>query len=116
VLQNIPTHNPPRGGGGVAAVAVVVVVMRAEKKAVEVVVTITAIIVAIRIRRSTRTLLMISVTVFLVTSVAISPVMLMTTRLMRTCAVSSMTLNTAPGPQTVYCSSLISRLAKEFQA
>jgi hypothetical protein len=51
----------------VAAMAVVAAVMRADNKVVEVIVTTTAIIVAIEIRRSTRTLLAISVTVFLLT-------------------------------------------------
>jgi dTDP-4-dehydrorhamnose 3,5-epimerase-like enzyme len=51
----------------VAAMVVVAVAMRADNKVVEVVVTTTAIIVAIEIRKSTRTLLTISVTVFLLT-------------------------------------------------
>jgi hypothetical protein len=42
--------------------------------------------------------------------------MLMTARPMRTCAASSMTPNTAPGPQAVYSSSPTSHLAKEVQA
>jgi hypothetical protein len=58
----------------------------------------------------------ISIIVFLLaTSAVTSLVMLMTARPMRTCAASSMTLNTAPRSQTVY-SSPTSRLAKKFQA
>jgi hypothetical protein len=81
----------------VVVAAVVVAATRVDKMVVEVVVTITAIDVAIKIRRSTRTLLVIFVNVFLlVTSAAISLVVLMTVRPMRTCATSSMILNTAP--------------------
>jgi hypothetical protein len=100
-----------------AAVAVVVAATRVDKMVVMVVVTTTAIIMAIKIRRWTRTLLTISVIVFLlVTSVAISLVMLMTVRPMRTCAASSTTPNTAPRPQTVHSSSLTSHMAVKLQA
>jgi uncharacterized UPF0146 family protein len=76
--------------------AVVAAVMRANKKVVEVVVTTNAII-AIEIRRSTKTLLAISVTVFLLATPAItSIVVLMTARPIRTCTISSMTPNTTP--------------------
>jgi hypothetical protein len=57
----------------VAAAAVVAAATRAEKMVVEVIVTITAIDAAIEIRRSTRTLIVIFVDVFLlVTYAAIS--------------------------------------------
>jgi hypothetical protein len=76
---------------------VAVAATRADKMVVKVVVTITAIDVAIEIRRSTRTLLVIFVNVFLlVTFAAISLVMLMTVRPTRTCVVSSTIPNTAP--------------------
>jgi hypothetical protein len=79
------------------AVAVAVVAMRAVKKVVEVVVTTTAIVATIEIRRSTRILLAISVTGFLpVTSIVTSLVVLMIARPMRTCIASSMTLNMFP--------------------
>jgi hypothetical protein len=80
-----------------AAMAVVAVVTRVDKKVVEVVVTTTAIVTAIEIRRSTGTLLAISITIFLLVTFAVtSLVMLMTARPTRTCAASSMTPNTAP--------------------
>jgi hypothetical protein len=64
---------------------------------VEVIVTITAIDAAIKIRKSTRTLIVIFANVFLlVTSAAISLVVLMTVRPTRTCAASSTILNTPP--------------------
>jgi hypothetical protein len=57
----------------------------------------------------------IFVNVFLlVTSTAISLVMLMTIKPMRTCAVSSTIPNTAPRPQTVHSSSLTSRMAMKL--
>jgi hypothetical protein len=98
-------------------VAVVAVATRADKKVVEVIVTTTTIVVAIEIRRSTRTLLAISVTVFLLAmSVVTSLVVLMIARPTRMCAASNMTPNTPPRSQTVYSSSSTSHLAKEFQA
>jgi hypothetical protein len=91
--------------------------MRADKKVVEVIMTTTTIIMVIEIRRLTRTLLVIFVPVFLlVTSVVTSLVVLMTARPVRMCTASNMTLNMPPMSQTVYSSSLISHLAKEFQA
>jgi hypothetical protein len=81
----------------VVAAAVVATTTRVDKMVVEVVVTITAIDAVIEIRRSTRTLLMIFVNVFLlVTSIAISLVVLMTVRPMRTCTISSTIPNMAP--------------------
>jgi hypothetical protein len=81
----------------VAGMAVVAAMMRADKKVVEVVVTTTTIIAAIEIRRSTRTLLAMSVTIFLLVMPAVtSLVVLMTARPMRTCAASSMAPNMAP--------------------
>jgi hypothetical protein len=78
------------------AVAVVVVTTRADKKVVNIVVTTTTIVMTIEIRRLTRTLLVISVTIFLhATSAVTSLVMLMTARPTRTCAASSMTPNLA---------------------
>jgi hypothetical protein len=83
----------------VAAAAVVAAVTRADKMVVEAIVTITAIDTAIEIRRSTRTLLVIFVNVFLlVTSVAISLVVLMTARPTRMCAISSTIPNTPLRP------------------
>jgi hypothetical protein len=77
-----------------AAAEVVAAVTRADKMVVEV--TATTIIAAIEIKRSTRTLLAISVVVFLLATFAVtSLVVLMTARPTRTCATSSMTPNTA---------------------
>jgi ascorbate-specific PTS system EIIC-type component UlaA len=67
------------------------------------------------IRRSTRTLLVIFVNVFLlVTSTAISLVVLMTVRPTRTYAISNTILNTAPRLQIVHSSSLTSRMAAKL--
>jgi hypothetical protein len=69
----------------------------ADKKVVEVIVTTTAIVAAIEIRKSTRTLLAISVIIYLLTTSAVaSPVVPMTAKSMRTCAAWSMTPSTAP--------------------
>jgi membrane protein implicated in regulation of membrane protease activity len=96
---------------------VAAVAMMVDKMVVEVVVTITAIDAAIKIRRSTRTLLVIFVNVFLLmTFAAISLVVLMIVRPMRTCVVSSTIPNTAPRPQTVHSSSPTSRMAVKLQA
>jgi hypothetical protein len=104
-LQNIQVanivmillHPIPHVVVAAVVVAAVAAAMRADRMVVEVVMTITAIVAAIEIRRSTRTLLVISVTVFLlVTSAAISLIMLMTVRPTRTYAASRMTQNMAP--------------------
>jgi hypothetical protein len=80
-------------------VAAEVAVMKADKKVVEVVMTTTTIAAAIEIRRSTRILLVISITVFpLVMFVVTSLVMLTIARPMGMCATSSMTPNTPPRP------------------
>jgi hypothetical protein len=81
----------------VVAMTVVAVVTKPDKKVVEVVMTTITIVAAIEIKKSTRTLLAISIVVFLlVTSAVTSLVMLMTARLTRTYAAASMTPNTAP--------------------
>jgi hypothetical protein len=83
-------------GAAAAVVAVMVAATRANKKVGEVVMTTTTIIMAIEIRRLTRTLLAISVTIFLLaTFIVTSLVMLMTARPMKTCVASSMTPNMA---------------------